>query len=193
MANADGTIVLSFNFNGSFEAGQTYFLPAGAVFGFTDGSKFTLDNHYNFSFDGSAWSITHEEPEKPTEPEGPAEPEEPEEKALSFQYRYGAANVIQVNTNLPVTTPVANFLVTDNGCSIDQSENKYQQIGWIQMHNPSETGGVVVLTFHFNSTFTAGQTFFLPAGSVFGFQDGNRYSLDKDYTFTWNDSAWGVS
>ena len=98
--------------------------------------------------------------------------------------------MIQVNTNLPATTPVKDFLVTDNGCNIDQSANKYQLIGWIQMHNPAETGGVVVLTFHFNSNFIAGQTYVLPAGAVFGFTDGNLYELDQNYTFTFDGKGW---
>ena len=196
MTNADGVIVLSFNFNGSFTAGQDYVLPAGAVFGFTDGSAYTLDMDYTFTFDGNGWAMTATEPAGPeeTEPEV-TEPEvtEPEENTLTFQYRYGTANVIQVNTNLPASTPVANFLATDNGCSIDQSGNQYQQIGWIQMHDPGETGGVVVLTFHFNSNFSAGQTYVLPAGAVFGFTDGNTYTLDMAYTFTFDGNGWAMT
>ncbi len=172
-----GVMVLTFHFNQEFKKGHTYYLPAGAVFGFADGSSYQLDKNYTFTFDGESWSMVAEEPED----------------ALTFQFRYGAANVIQVNTNLPVSTPVANFLVTDHGCNIDQSANKYQQIGWIQMHNPSETGGVMVLTFHFNSAFKAGQTYFLPKGAVFGFADGKKYILDQDYTFTYNGSSWTVS
>ena len=191
MANADGVIVLTFNFNNNFSAGQTYILGTGSVFGFTDGSSFTLTDTYTFTYDGSAWSLTVGEPEEPEETE--PEETEPQETVLTFQYRYGAANVIQVNTNLPATTPVANFLTTDNGCQIDQSANQYQQIGWIQMHNPSETGGVMVLTFHFNGTFKAGQTYFLPAGAVFGFTNGSKYTLDKDYTFTFSGSDWSMA
>ena len=186
MANADGVIVLTFNFNGNFSAGQTYILGAGSVFGFTDGSRFTLTDTYTFTYDGSAWSMVTGEPEEPEEPEET----EPEENILTFQYRYGTNNVIQINTDLPATTPVANFLPTDNGCDIDQSGNQYQQVGWIQMHNPSETGGVMVLTFHFNSAFTAGQTYYLPAGAVFGFTDGSSYELDKNYTFTFDGEGW---
>ena len=151
---------------------------AGAVFGFTDGSSYTLDKNYTFTFDGEGWTMVAEEPE---------------DNALTFQFRYGTNNLIQVNTNLPATTPVANFLTTDNGCNIDQSANLYQQIGWIQMHNPSETGGVVVLTFHFNGTFKAGQTYFLPKGAVFGFTDGQKYILDQDYTFTYNGTSWTLN
>ena len=183
MANADGVIVLTFNFNANFSAGQTYILGAGSVFGFTDGSRFTLTDTYTFTYDGSAWSVVTGEPEEPEETE-------PEENILTFQYRYGTNNVIQINTDLPATTPVANFLPTDNGCDIDQSGNQYQQVGWIQMHNPSETGGVMVLTFHFNSAFTAGQTYYLPAGAVFGFTDGSSYELDKNYTFTFDGEGW---
>ena len=198
MEKAGSTIVLTLNFNSQFSADQTYVLGAGSVFGFTDGSKYTLDKDYTFTFDGTGWTMTASEPEEPevTEPEVTepeiTEPEvtEPEENILNFEYRYGAANVIQVNTDLPANTPVKDFLITDNGCNVDQSANKYQQIGWIQMHNPSETGGVVVLTFHFNSNFTAGQTYFLPAKAVFGFTDGSSYELDKNYTFTFDGEGW---
>ena len=178
MAEADGTIVLTFHFNNAFAAGQTYVLSAGSVFSFTDGSKFTLDKDYAFQFDGSSWSVVEEAPK---------------DTSLTFQYRWGNGNVLQVNTNLPATTPVANFLATDNGCSIDQSGNQYQQVGWIQMHNPDETGGVMVLTFHFNKDFEAGQTYVLPAGAVFGFTDGNTYVLDANYTFTWDGNNWNMT
>ena len=195
MTNADGVIVLSFNFNSNFSAGQTYFLPAGAIFGFTDGSKFTLDKDYTFLYDGSSWAITEpgEEPEvtepEVTEPEE-TEPEAPKDGTVSFQYRYGTGNLIQINTNLPAATPCVNFLVSDNGCQIDQSANKYQQVGWIGMEN---VGGTIVLTFHFNSNFSAGQTYFLPAGAIFGFTDGNKYTLDLDYTFTFDGSGWTMT
>ena len=187
MDNVDGTIVLAFHFNNAFEAGQSYVLPAGAIFGFTDNSQYPLDADYTFTWDGSSWTMTAVVPEP--EPE----PTEPEEGSIVFDYRYGTENLIQVNTNLPATTPVANFLTTDNGCSIDQSGNKYQQIGWIQMHNPSETGGVMVLTFHFNNAFEAGQSYVLPAGAIFGFTDGNTYTLNADYTFTWDGSNWTMT
>ena len=175
MEKVGSTIVLTFNFNSAFSAGQTYFLPAGSVFGFKDGSKYTLDKDYTFTFDGTAWSMEATEPEK--------------EAVLSFQYRYGSAQLIQVNTNLPDSTPCANFLTTDNGCNIDQSGNKYQQVGWIGMENVE---GIVVLTFHFNAPFSTGQTYFLPVGAIFGFKDGNQYVLGQDYTFVYDGSGWSV-
>ena len=196
MENVSGTIVLTFHFNNAFAAGQEYFLPAGAVFGFTDGSKFTLDQDYTFRFDGSAWTVNapEEEPEEPTEPEEtePTEPEpsEPEEKTVSFQYRYGSNKLIQLNTDLPSSTPCVNFLTTDNGCSIDESANLYQQVGWIGME---KVGSTIVLTFQFNSAFTAGQTYTLPAGAVFGFTDGNKYALDMDYAFTFDGNQWTMT
>ena len=95
-----------------------------------------------------------------------------------------------MNTNLPATTPCVNFLITDNGCSIDESANQYKNVGWIGMEN---VGGTIVLTFHFNSNFSAGQTYTLPAGAVFGFTDGNKYTLDKDYTFTFNGTQWSMT
>ena len=191
MENVSGTIVLTFNFNSAFTAGQEYFLPAGAIFGFTDGSKFTLDHDYIFHFDGSVWTVNEpgEEPQ-PTDPEE-TDPEitEPQDTSLSLQYRYGTNNLIQINTDLPASTPCVNFLTTDNGCDIDQSANLYQQVGWIGMENVS---GTIVLTFHFNNAFTAGQTYVLPAGAVFGFTDSNKYILDKDYTFTFDGTQWSM-
>ena len=118
--------------------------------------------------------------------------EDPEETQLTFQFRYGTADVIQVNTNLPATTPIVNFTTDQNGCQIDQTGNTVQWVGWIQMHNPAETGGVMVLTFHFNKAFSAGQSYVLPKVAVFGFTDGQKYTLDKDYTFTYNGSSWTV-
>ena len=182
MDNVDGTIVLTFHFNSAFSAGQNYTLPAGAVFGFTDGSTYTLDKNYVFSFNGTDWTAEATDPS----PEQP-DPELPGDDEIGFQYRYGAEDLIQVNTNLPADIPCKNFLTTDNGCDIDESENLYQQIGWIGMDN---VDGTIVLTFHFNSKFTAGQTYTLPAGAVFGFTDGSKYPLDKNYTFTFNGTEW---
>ena len=182
MTNADGVIVLTFHFNSAFESGQTYVLPQGAIFGFTDGNKYPLDKNYTFTFDGSSWAMTAE-----------AEPEEPEEEIpteLTFGYRYGTNNLIQVNTNLPASTPLVNFTTGDNGCSIDESGNTVQWVGWIQMDNAD---GVIVLTFHFNNAFTAGQSYVLPAGAIFGFTDGNTYPLDKNYTFTFDGSSWAMT
>jgi len=178
MANDNGTIVLTFHFNAAFESGQTYVLPQGAIFGFTDGNTYPLDKNYTFTFDGSSWSMVAE-----------LEPEEELPTELTFEYRYGANNLIQVNTNLPSSTPCANFLATDNGCNIDQSGNQYQRVGWIQMANDN---GVIVLTFHFNAVFEKGQTYVLPQGAVFGFTDGNKYVLDKDYTFYYTGSNWAI-
>ncbi len=175
MADASGTIVLTFNFNSAFTVGQRYTIAAGSVFGFTDGSSYILESDITLYWDGSNWVD--------------AEPEA-EEQYISFEYRYGAANLIQVNTDLPSTTPTANFLATDNGCVIDQSVNAYQQVGWIGMDN---VDGTIVLTFNFGSSFEAGQNYILPAGSVFGFTDGSLYTLDATYTFTWDGSSWSMS
>ena len=169
MDNVDGTIVLTFHFNGTFEAGQTYFLPKGAVFGFTDKSKYTLDKNYTFTFDGSSWSM------------------EAKEDAVTLSYRYGTNNLIQFNTDLPSDTPCVNFTASDNGCSIDQSVNKYQQVGWIGMEN---VDGTIVLTFHFNSAFTPGQNYILPAGSLFGFTNGSKYILETETNLYWNGAQW---
>lgn len=187
MTNADGVIVLSLNFNSNFSAGQTYFLPAGCVFGFADGSKFTLDQDYTFLYDGTVWTL-NETPEPPVIE--PTDPPTPEEGVLNLQYRYGTNNLIQVNTDLPATTPCVNFLTTDNGSNIDQSANLYQNIGWIAME---KVDGVIVLTFHFNGTFSAGQNYTLPAGAVFGFTDGSTYTLDEGYEFTFDGSSWSMT
>ena len=176
MDSADGTIILTFHFNSTFEAGQTYILKSGSVFGFTDGKSYTLDKDYVFTWDGSTWTMTNELPAEPT--------------ALELAYRYGTNSLIQMNTNLPSDTPLVNFTAGDNGCNIDQSLNEYQQVGWIGMDSAD---GTIILTFHFNSTFEAGQTYILKSGSVFGFTDGKSYTLDKDYVFTWDGSTWTMT
>ena len=169
MDNVDGTIVLTFHFGSAFEAGQTYFLPKGAVFGFTDNSKYTLDKNYTFTFDGSGWTMVAEEP------------------AVSLSYRWGAGNLIQYNTNLPATTPLKDFLAGDNGCQITQSGD--QQVGYISMANAE---GTIVLTFNFNGAFEVGQSYTLSAGSLFGFTDGSKYELAEDITLYWTGSEWSA-
>ena len=188
MDNVDGTIVLTFHFNADFAAGQNYTLPAGAVFGFTNGNLYYLDGDYTFNYDGASWTVDAptQEPEE-TEPEE-TEPTAPELASVDFGYRYGTNNLIQVNTDLPATTPIANFLAGDNGCSLTQSGD--QQVGWIGMDNAD---GTIVLTFHFNAAFAAGQSYTLSAGSVFGFTDGNKYQLVRDYTFTYDGASWSVN
>ena len=169
MDNVDGTIVLTFHFGSAFEAGQTYVLPKGAVFGFTDGSKYVLDANYIFTFDGSSWTIiTREEP-------------------ITLAYRYGTGNLIQFNTNLPAEIPCANFLAGDNGCSLIQNG---QNVGWVGMEN---VDGTIVLTFHFNASFEAGQSYIISAGSVFGFTDGSSYTLPNDVILYWDGTAWGTT
>ena len=71
MRLSDGQIYFMIWFNDAFKNGETYTLPAGSVFGFTDGSKYTLDKDYTFTFDGTGWTMTASEPEEPevTEPE----------------------------------------------------------------------------------------------------------------------------
>ena len=172
MENVSGTIVLTFHFNGAFEAGQTYVLPKGAVFGFTDNSKYTLDKNYTFTFDGSGWTMVAAEP------------------AITMEYRYGTESLIQYNTNLPATTPIANFTTADNGCVIDESANQYQNVGWIGM---ADAEGTIVLTFNFNGEFAIGQNYILSAGSVFGFTDGSSYTLPADVNLYWDGANWGVN
>ena len=109
---------------------------------------------------------------------------------LTFKYRYGTNNLIQVDTNLPSTTPLKDFLATENGCSIDQTGNQYQHFGYVSMHN---VDGTIVLQFNFNSSFSAGQTYVLPQGAIFGFTDDNTYPLDKNYTFTFDGSSWAMT
>ncbi len=177
MENVNGTIVLTFHFNSAFEAGQSYVLPKGAVFGFTDGKTYTLDGDYTFTFDGSSWAMDVQNVD------------EPEAATLEFAYRWGNSNTIQVNTDLPSDTPCVSFTASDNGCSIDQSANKVQWFGWAGMDN---VDGTIVITFHFNQEFTAGQEYFLPAGAVFGFTDGKTYTLSRDYTFRYDGAVWAI-
>ena len=169
MLEDNGTIVLTFHFNQAFEAGQSYVLPAGAIFGFTDGKTYMLDKNYTFTFDGSGWSMTAENP------------------ALSLQTRWGTANLLQLNTNLPADTVCANFTYSDNGSSVDETANRYQQAGWVGM---DKAGSTIVLSVHFNREFLPGQTYFLPAGAVLGFQNGIKYTLDRDYTFYYDGNGW---
>ena len=169
MHNEEGTIVLGLHFNQAFEAGQTYVLPKGAVFGFTDNSKYTLDKNYTFTFDGASWSM------------------EAKEEPIALAYRYGTNNLIQYNTNLPVTTPLVDFLAADNGCDLKESANQYQWVGSISMHN---VDGTIVLGFHFNKPFEVGQNYIIPAGAVFGFTDGNKYELTQDINLYWDGSGW---
>ena len=163
MDNANGTIVLTFHFNNNFQAGQNYIIPAGSVFGFTDGNSYVLAEDMNLYYDGASWSTT---------------------AGISLTYRYGTANLIQFNTNLPTSTPINNFLSGDNGCALIQNG---QNVGWIQM---ADADGTIVLTFHFNSAFTYGQSYGLSAGSVFGFTDGNSYKLYQNITLYWDGSRW---
>lgn len=174
MSDASGTIVITFNFTAAFSAGQSFGLAKGSVFGFTNGKKYVLEKSYVFKFDGSEWSMREFDPAT----------------QIGFTYRYGAGNLIQVNTNLSSGTPCVNFTAGDNGCNIDQSGNQYQQIGWIGMDN---VDGTIVLTFHFGNNFSAGQTFVLPQGSVWGFTDGKTYTLDKNYAFTFDGSSWTLT
>ena len=109
--------------------------------------------------------------------------------SLNFAYRYGTSTLIQVNTNLPATTPLVNFTADQNGCSIDQTGNTVQWVGWIGMANAD---GTIVLTFNFNNAFRAGQSYVLPKGAVFAFTDGSTYTLDADYTFTYDGSNWSM-
>ena len=169
MENVSGTVVLTFHFNNSFVAGQTYVLPKGAIFGFTDGKTYALDGDYTFTFDGANWTMTTEEIAS----------------TISVEYRYGTDSLIQMNTNLPMDTPCVNFTTDQNGCAIIQSGE--QKVGWVGMENVS---GTVVLTFHFNNSFVAGQNYVLEKGSIFGFTNGKTYELDEKYTFTYNGSGW---
>ena len=169
MDNVNGVIVLTFHFNAAFEAGQTYVLPKGAVFGFTDNSKYTLDKNYTFTYDGSSWTMEASEP------------------AVDLTYRYGTNKLIQYNTNLPATTALKDFLATDNGCQITQSGD--QQVGYVSMLNAD---GTIVLTFNFNAAFEAGQSYTLSAGSLFGFTDGSKYELAEDITLYWTGSEWSA-
>ena len=170
----DNGIYIAFIFGNDFSTGQTYVLPKGAVFGFTDGKTYELDKDYTFTFDGSGWSMAAVDPDNvPT---------------VSFNYSYGTNNLIQVKTDLPSDTPCVNFLAGDNGCNIDQSGNRYQQFGWAGMDKGGDN--CIYIAFNFGNDFSAGQTYVLPKGAVFGFTDGKTYELDKDYTFTFDGSSW---
>ena len=167
MANVDGTIVLTFRFNAAFEAGQTYFLPKGAVFGFADGSRYTLDKNYTFTFDGSGWTM------------------EAKEDPITLSYRWGEANKIQFNTNLPVSETNGSFTAAENGCTF--IENGDTRVGWVGTDN---VDGTVVLTFNLSAAAAIGQSYNLGKDSVFVLDDGSRYQLEQDITLYWDGSKW---
>jgi hypothetical protein len=121
MDNVDGVIVLTFHFNGTFNAGENYILSAGSVFGFTDGSSYTLPADVDLYWNGSVWS---------------------DDPVITLDYRWGDAKTIQYNTNLPATTPIANFTASENGSNLIQTANQYQNVGWIGMDN---VDGTIVL------------------------------------------------
>ncbi len=128
-----------------------------------------LNEEFNKKWDGKVWTDV---------------------ASIEFSYKYGTNKLIQVSTNLPSDTPCSSFTASADGCHIDQSANKYQQIGWIGMNNDN---GTIILSFHFNSEFSAGQTFVLPQGSVWGFTNGKAYVLDKNYTFLFDGTSWSVT
>ena len=169
----DGTVVLTFNFNGTFTEGQYYKLAKGSVFGFTDGKTYKLDKDYVFTWDGSEWKVTDAVPQDPK---------------VNLSYRWGTSGLIQMDTDLPAATPCENFLPTANGCNITQSGD--QSVGWIGMDNST---GAIILTFNFNGSFTEGQTYTLAKGSVFGFTDGSTYKLSNTCTFTFDGSNWTMT
>ncbi len=116
-----------------------------------------LSETFNKKWDGTSWTDV-------------ADISVPSEKtSMTAAYRWGNASVLQINTGLPSDTPLKSFLATDNGSEINQSGN--QNFGWAGMAADS---GIIVITFNFNTAFSAGQSFGLAKGSVFGFTNGKK-------------------
>ena len=116
-----------------------------------------LSETFNKKWDGTSWTDV-------------ADISVPSEKtSMTAAYRWGNASVLQINTGLPSDTPLKSFLATDNGSEINQSGN--QNFGWAGMAADS---GIIVITFKFNTAFSAGQSFGLAKGSVFGFTNGKK-------------------
>ncbi len=61
MSEVTEKIILEFNFSNDFLAGQTYVLPKGAIFGFTNGKTYELDKDYTFWYDGYKWTVVTNE------------------------------------------------------------------------------------------------------------------------------------
>lgn len=57
----------------------------------------------------------------------------------------------------------------------------------------SPDGTKVLLSFNFNNPFRSSQTYILSAGSVFCFTNNKSYTLDRDYTFTFNGTEWSMT
>ncbi len=174
MLNADGTIVLAFHFNNAMQTRDEYTIGANSCFAFTNGLKYYTDTANTLYFNGNDWQS-----EKPKLP-------------LTLSYRpSGFSNTadscyIQFNTNLPATTPLVNFLTSDNGNVITETGSS-KAVGWIGMDNAD---GVIVLTFHFSGTFNAKNTYKIAKNSVFNFTDGNSYILENDCDYTFAGNNW---
>ena len=168
MADADGTIVLTFNFNNAFTAGQSYVLPKGAVFGFTDGSKYVLDSDYTFTWDGANWSMST--------------------STLSFSVTYVNGNTIQLKTNIPTGLTYGNFLLNEaagKGHNL-LLETDDQNVGWFGFSADAETNAVY-FTLNFNSYNKPGAQYILKAGT--SLKAGDRiFTTDRDYILTVNNA-----
>lgn len=163
----DNCIYIGFVFNDAFSVGQSYILKKGSVFKFSDGSTYTLNNTVKLKFTENGWV-------------------EDNLGEITFE------NIIESNskhfvveTDLPDDTPLKDFLVTDNGCSI--LESGYKNVGYIAM---TKNNGKICLGFYFNVGYFKNKQYVLGSGSVFKFTDGSSYTLSKDYTFKFNGSIF---
>lgn len=173
----DGKIVLAFNFNegDEFVAGGSYTLKAGSIFGFTDTDQtYKLNSDIKMNFDGTKWT----------------KEEEIKEFSLNLVNEGSTDNYIKFKTTLPTDTPCANFLAGADQNDIDESGNKYLNVAWIEMSKET----TINFGFNFNDKkFLPGQSYCLPQGAIFGFTDGKKYKLDKDYTFWYDGYKWTTS
>lgn len=175
---AGGTVVITFHFNTAMETGQRLILKKDSVFAFgvKDGTayagqtKYVLDKDYAFVYSGKeSWSL--------------------EAENLTLEYRWGTANILQYNTNLPSDTEQKRFELTENNCNV--TESGAQQVSWIGM---DKTEGTIVLSFRFDNDYQKGEIYKLEAGSVFGFNGGKSlYVLKEDIVLTFDGNQWSES
>lgn len=107
---------------------------------------------------------------------------------VSLVYRGGASNYVQVNTDMPTTLTDGLVARADTpGCDFKQEGTL--NVNQVNLNVTDEPK--VVLTFLFSGTLSANDTIVWKKGTVFSFAD-TKYTLDADYTFTWDGSAWNA-
>ena len=81
--------------------GKVVTILEGAIF-YNDTAAVKVKSTFNAKWDGEKWVAVDEIPE----------PEQPQEGIVGFEYRYGTNNLIQVNTDLPPSSPMLRSMAT---------------------------------------------------------------------------------